>query len=181
MPMNAEVIEMLRFRPYKDCDAETIVSWIGDETAFRKWSADRFDHYPITADDLKAHYHAMDESDSFFPMTAFDESGPVGHMIMRFTDPPKRVLRFGFIIVDSQKRNRGYGREMLRLAIRYAFEMLSVEKITLGVFKNNEQACVCYLKSGFRLLPDGQETFFSIMGENWKCLELEMDRSMSGF
>ena len=43
---------MLRLRPYKACDAEKIVSWTKDERAFRQWSADRFDRYPFTGDDL---------------------------------------------------------------------------------------------------------------------------------
>lgn len=31
-------------------------------------------------------------------MTAFDDSGVIGHMIMRFTDEKKTILRFGFVI-----------------------------------------------------------------------------------
>ena len=47
---------MLRLRPYKENDAKIIVSWIKDELAFRLWSADRYDHYPITAEDMNHHY-----------------------------------------------------------------------------------------------------------------------------
>ena len=77
---------MLRLRPYKACDAQTIVSWIKDETAFRKWCADRFERYPITADDMNVQYDALAYEDRFFEMTAYDETGVVGHLIMRFTD-----------------------------------------------------------------------------------------------
>ena len=94
---------MLRLRPYKPCDAKTILGWIKDEDAFWKWSTDRYPHYPITADDMN--YKYMDcngdcmEPDNFYPMTAFDDSGIVGHLIMRFTDGEKTILRFGFVIV----------------------------------------------------------------------------------
>lgn len=47
---------MLRLRPYKKCDAAHICSWIKDERTFRRWSADRFDHYPVTAEDINAYY-----------------------------------------------------------------------------------------------------------------------------
>ena len=117
---------MLRLRPYKACDAAAIVSWSEDEAAFRRWSADRFSAYPIMAEELNRHYDAMAESDSFFEFTAFDESGPLGHLIMRFTNDEKTTLRFGFVIVDPRKRRQGYGREMLNLAIRYAFDFLKV-------------------------------------------------------
>ena len=128
---------MLRLRPYKKCDAKVIASWIKDEVSFRKWSADRYEKYPVRDVDINNHYEAAAFSDSFFPMTAFDETGVVGHLIMRFTDQEKRVLRFGFIIVDDSKRGMGYGKEMLKLSLQYAFEILKADKVTLGVFENN--------------------------------------------
>lgn len=165
---------MLRLRPYKACDAETIVSWIKDERTFRKWSADRYEHYPITADDMNAQYDANAFSDGFFEMTAFDETGVVGHMIMRFTDTEQKTLRFGFVIVDDTIRGKGYGKQMLKLAIKYAFEILMVEKITIGVFENNEPAYHCYMSVGFR--DTGRTESYPVMGEEWKCRELEMER-----
>ena len=168
---------MLRLRPYKACDAQTIISWIGDEVAFRKWCADRFETYPITAEDLNRHYEAMADSDSFYEYTAFDETGVTGHMIMRFTDEQKRILRFGFVIVDSQKRGKGYGREMLKLAIHYGFEILKAEKITLGVFENNDPAYQCYRAAGFREITQAEPKIFHVLNEDWKCRELELKPS----
>lgn len=34
------------------------------------------------------------------------------------------------------KRGMGYGKEMLKLSLKYAFEILKVKKVTLGVFWN---------------------------------------------
>ena len=138
---------MLRLRPYKPSDAETIQKWIKDEDAFRKWSTDRYPHYPITADDMN--YKYMDcngdcaEPDNFYPMTAFDDSGIVGHLIMRFIDAKKSTLRFGFVIVDDAKRGMGCGKQMLELALGCAFDILKVQKVTLGVLENNPGAYYC--------------------------------------
>jgi len=163
---------MLKLRPYKACDAKAIVSWIKDETAFRKWSADRFERYPITEEDLNAHYDAFAYRDNFFEMTAFDETGIVGHLIMRYTDEEKKVIRFGFVIVDDAKRGKGYGKQMLQLAIKYAFDLLRVEKITLGVFENNDSAYYCYRSVGFQ--ETGTVEDYKIANEVWKCKELEL-------
>lgn len=165
---------MLRLRPYKRRDAEYIVKWLGDEVSFRKWCADRYDYYPISADDINRHYEAFAESDSFYPMTAFDDTGIVGHLIMRFTDENKTVIRFGFIIVDNTKRGRGLGREMLTLAAKYAFDILKVKKITLGVFENNVPAYTCYKAIGFKDVMAYEPEYYIVLGEKWKCLELEM-------
>lgn len=167
---------MLRLRPYKKCDAQHIVGWLKDEISFRKWCADRYENYPISADDMNAHYEATAYSDSFFPFTAFDEDGIVGHLTMRFTDDEKKTLRLGFIIVDDTKRGKGYGKQMIQLAIQYAFDILKVEKITLGVFENNSSAYHCYKAVGFKDLTLETTESYEVLGESWNCLELEISK-----
>lgn len=168
---------MLRLRPYKNCDAKEIVTWCQDEIAFRKWSADRFQSFPITADDMNQKYDDCNgdcvEADNFYPMTAFDDSGIVGHLIMRFIDEKKTALRFGFVIIDNTKRGKGYGKEMLTLALKFAFEILRVDKVTLGVFENNPTAYYCYKAVGFKDVELQEKEHFRINGEDWNCLELE--------
>lgn len=165
---------MLRLRPYKACDAKTIISWIKDERSFYQWCADRFEHYPITEDDLNGLYESSACTDDFFGMTAFDESGISGHLFMRFLDEKKQTLRFGFIIIDSAKRGKGYGKEMLQLAIQYAFDILKVDKITLGVFQNNPSAYHCYRSVGFQ--ETGNIRTLHILDEEWECKDLKLTR-----
>lgn len=164
---------MIRFRPYKTCDAEKIVSWVKDEYAFRQWSADRFGDFPMTADALNSYYAECRDNDSHLEFTAYDEKGVCGHMIIRFTDEAKKTARFGFVIVDSERRGQGLGKQMLLMAERYAFDFLGAEKITLGVFENNPAALHCYLAAGFSVV-DTEDEYFSINGENWKCIEMEL-------
>ena len=40
---------MIKLRPYKTCDAETIEKWIQDEEVFKKWGGQLFGDFPITA------------------------------------------------------------------------------------------------------------------------------------
>lgn len=163
---------MLRLRPYKPCDAETIVSWLQDEYAFRQWSADRFDRFPLTKDDLNAHYDAQCMNDAFYPMTAFDENGVQGHMILRFTDAEKKHLRFGFVIVNPRIRGKGFGKEMLQLAIHFGKQLLKAESISLGVFENNPAAFHCYQAVGFREITLPQRESYHVFGEEWLCREM---------
>lgn len=168
---------MLKLRPYKECDAKTIVSWLRDEYSFRQWGADRFESYPLTAVALNSHYAAFRDSDTLFPFTAYDDRGVAGHMIMRFTDDEKKVVRFGFIIVDYDRRGTGLGKEMILLAERYAFEFLGAERITLGVFENNPAAYHCYRAAGFKDVSTEEKETYSIFGEVWKCTEMELPRA----
>jgi len=163
---------MLKLRPYNPSDAQKILSWISDETAFRKWSADRYPKYPITPDEMNAFYNNADEN--FFGMTAFDESGVRGHLTMRFMDKEKNHVRFGFIIVDCTIRKKGYGKQMLALALEYAFRILHAEKVSLGVFENNQPAYFCYNAAGFK--STGDVSSCRILNEDWNCLELAVTK-----
>lgn len=163
---------MLKLRPYKKEDAKSVLSWIDNETAFRKWSADRYGEYPITAEDMNDYYA---ENGNYIIFTAIDDDEIAGHMIMRYIDESKEIIRFGFIIVDSKKRGKGYGKQMLTLALKYAFDELNVQRVSIGVFENNPAAVHCYTSLGFKHIESKDECV-DIMGEKWKCLELEMSR-----
>lgn len=170
---------MLRLRPYKPQDAEFVEKWIVDEKQYFQWSADRMNDYPLTAQKLNAHYDEMGQSDSFWVMTAIDEAGiPRGQLIMRFLNEAKDDLRFGFIIVDSAVRGKGYGKEMLQLAIRYAFEILRVKRVSLGVFANNPKAAYCYQAAGLKEKVEKSRYHCRIAlstgEEDWECIELEL-------
>lgn len=170
---------MLRLRPYKASDATTIISWCKDEAIFRKWTSDRYETFPITEADMNHKYIDNNgdcpEPDNFYPMTAFDESGIVGHLILRFTDTDKTVLRLGFVIVDDAKRGKGYGKEMIALSLKYAFEILKVDKVTIGAFENNPPAYHCYKAAGFQDVA-GEEVICELFGEKWRILELEITK-----
>ncbi len=160
------------FRPYKNCDAKTIATWILDEKTFYLWSAGLMEKYPMSPDDLNEHYEKQKNNADFMAFTACDEKGtPVGQMIMRFLDEEHKKLRFGFIIVDSNVRGKGYGKEMLSLAKRYAFEFLHVDEISLGVFIDNSKAMYCYQSVGFK--ESGEPTKYLINLENWEYVEMK--------
>ena len=110
------------------------------------------------------------EGDNLFPLTAIVGDETIGHILLRFPSEDKSVIRFGFVIVDDSKRGKGYGKQMLRLAIDYAQQELGAQKITLGVFCDNISALECYKSVGFRIT--GADAY-QIDGEEWKEYEME--------
>lgn len=149
-----EVNDMLRLRSYKPCDAEKIVSWCQNEEVFHKWGGDHFGAYPITAETMNHIYFEKNgnciEEDNFYPMTAFDEGGICGHFIMRYIHGDNHIIRFGWVIVAPEHRGKGYGKEMLSLGIKLAREIYHAEKLSIGVFADNDPAHYCYASLGFK-------------------------------
>ena len=168
----------MRLRPYKPCDAEKIVSWCRDEHTFLMWGGDRFGSFPISAGTMNRKY--LEENgdcadDDFYPMTALEGDEPVGHFIIRRPGPDSRVLRFGWVIVDDSRRGQGLGRRMLLLGLKFAFEVMKAEKVTIGVYEDNTRAYSCYLSAGFRRTEDTRDHIETVSGEEWNTVELEID------
>ena len=166
-------------RPYKSSDAATIISWCENETEFRKWTGDRYPNYPITAEDMNRKYFDCNgdccEEDNFYPMTACDDDGVVGHFILRYTGGDHKALRIGFVIVDGEKRGRGNGSKMIRLALEYGFRIAGADEVTIGVFSNNQPAYNCYLAAGFKVV-DTVGGVAEVCGEKWEIIELAVSR-----
>ena len=159
---------MLRLRPYKKEDADTIISWSKEEKAFYQWSAGVMGEYPLTPEKFLF-------VDSLMAFIAFDENGIVGFFTLRNPGEVVDELRIGFIIVDPLQRGKGKGKEMLKLGLRYAFDVYGAKKVSLGVFENNQSAYYCYKAAGFKdVILDEIETY-EVMGEEWKCVEMAIE------
>jgi len=140
---------MLRLRPYKLSDYKYILNWINDEIVFAQWCANKFT-YPLTKEQMTNYYHNCEKRDDAWMMTALNEDGvPIGHLLMRSANYENETIHLSFVIVDSSIRGLGYGKEMISLVIKYAFDILKVKKVTLGVFDNNPSAHACYKSVGF--------------------------------
>lgn len=158
---------------YNESDAQIILGWITDEKSFRQWSADKYESYPPKPEEMNRFYKEI-KSNGAQPFVFYDDNKAIGHFILRpLPDENVKTVRIGFIIVDSTIRGKGYGRRMLELALEYAFNTLDAQRVTLGVFENNPKARKCYESVGFR---QWDESSFIVNGENWKCLEMEINK-----
>ncbi len=159
--------DIMTLRHFNPNDASTILSWCKDKHAFRLWSADRYKDFPAQPEEMKKQY----EGENMYPLTAVVGEEIVGHILLRFPSEDKSVIRFGFVIVDDSKRGKGYGKQMLHLAVDYAKQKLGAQKITLGVFCDNLSAVECYKSVGFHIT--GADAYM-IDGEEWKGYEMEL-------
>ena len=81
-------------------------------------------------------------------------------------NPETHEGMFKFVMVNPKYRGKGYGKEMLRLAISHAFDGTGASAVSLNVFPENEKAKKCYESIGFterRTDPDA----FSYGDESW--------------
>lgn len=165
---------MLKLRPYREADAETIVRWIEDETTMRKLAANLYDSFPLSPETMIRQYRIYKTTHSMIACVVEDEAGSLcGHFVYLFRPEDPDTARLCFVITDSSRRGQGIGTEMVRLAVQNAFDQLNVKRVTLCVFANNPYAHQCYCTAGFRDLEPVRQV--SIMGESRECIDMELE------
>ncbi|MCR5261198.1 MAG: GNAT family N-acetyltransferase [Candidatus Gastranaerophilales bacterium] len=158
----------MEIRPYKSDDADIILSWCKDEKAFYQWTAGVIGDYPVTEKEFKF-------VESLNAFTALDKTEIIGFFTLRQPDKSKNELRLGFVIVNPGKRGKGFGKQMIKEGLKYAFEILGAKKVSLGVFENNLPAYYCYKSVGFKDVVLKETESYQIFGEEWKCKELSIE------
>lgn len=139
----------MRIRPYiPGKDFEYVSKWIDDERTHAFWCASRLP-YPITQqffhDFLEK--NAIDRTDSAYVAT--ENNGQAVGFFCYSVNTADNIGSLKFVIVDKTKRGKGYGKEMLNLALQYAFQITGAKAVQLNVFNENTLAKQCYEKIGF--------------------------------
>lgn len=163
---------MLEIRKFKMEDIDEIANWTISKEAYYKWSAGMFGNYPFEKEKMKDFYNNAN-NDLFFPFSFTINNELIGHLIMRYIDYDKKELRFGFVINNINYRGKGYGKEMLKLAIDYAFKNFSFNVLSLVVFEENQVAYNCYKSVGF-IENNSDMGYLEIDGLKYKRILLEI-------
>ncbi len=139
----------------------------------RQWCADRYERYPVTPEDMNAYHARYIDGQHSRALTMTDGDDIVGYITLRTPADNPMEQRLGFVIVDDSKRDRGYGKTLVSMAVKYAFETLSATKMSLGVFENNPSAIHCYEAAGFHRVSLPETESYKCLGETWNCIEME--------
>lgn len=156
------------FRPFKESDAKTIVSWITDEEEYHIWSADRLGEYPIKAAGLNSYVHSFKEKNNTFFFVGEDEDGIFGFLQIERLDA--RSAHFSHNLVDPSKRGRGYGKKFIELAKTYSTELLEVRDITIHFFEENKIAQRMFFAAGF--IDTKKTMIITVNGEDHVAKEM---------
>ena len=166
---------MLRLRPYKEIDGIHIMEWVDNEYVSAKWCGNNLS-FPLTEKTLSDYKCFYDNDENGWIFTAIDQLGKqIGHILMKKADYANESVHLGHIIIDSKQRGKGYGKEIVKLSVKYAFELLRVKKVTLRVFDNNEIAYNCYKSVGF-VQESYHREIFTYKNEKWGSYFMSISR-----
>lgn len=164
---------MLGIRPFCTADAKKIVTWAKEPSEFYMWSAGLMGKFPATEQKLLQAVSARISNPKYFPLVAYDKDGPVGFLTIRTPGEDDKKLALGYVIIDSNKRNMGYGKQMIKLSLKFAFEEYGASEVSLDVFDVNSQAYNCYKSVGFN--ETGKQEKCIIDEYTWNYIEMKID------
>jgi RimJ/RimL family protein N-acetyltransferase len=116
-----------------DADPATLFS----EKKLKEWLEKRLE------DDLKPDGH-------FFSVRTLVEDKLIGFFGL-WMDLVNNEAWVGIGIGEREFWGKGYGTDMMKLAVQYAFIELNVHRVSLGLMDYNPRALRSYEKAGFRL------------------------------
>ncbi|WP_269089196.1 GNAT family N-acetyltransferase [Pradoshia eiseniae] len=135
-------------KPFKEDAFPLLMKWIESEEQVTLWSGSTFT-FPLTEKQLIA--YQADKSQIAFSAFSNETGECIGHIAIGRINNRHQSARIGKVLIgDPAMRGKGFGEEMVREAVRFAFQHLRVHKITLGVYEQNARAIACYERIGFK-------------------------------
>lgn len=165
---------MLRLRNYDpDRDFAEIASWFSDERTHAMWCANRFS-YPLKQEDFESTLRMMSENSGDIPLTAVDERDDAVGFLCYASPENGRTGLIKFVAVDKDRRGQGFGKQLIKKAVRYVLEESGAEKLRLHVFSENTAAICCYTACGFRIVSEVKSAF-PYREEQWGRITMEKE------
>ena len=107
-----------------------------------------------------------------FTIYEYKSERPVGIVGLYAVDFRNRTAEFAITIAEADARSRGYGTEVTRLMLDYAFTALGLHTVMLRVFSFNAAGIRTYLKAGFKEFGRRRECYL-MGGSTWDVIYME--------
>ena len=108
---------------------------------------------------VQPYVYSEEAADSFYErkqvpgrleLVAMMDGRTIGHVQLKNIDEEKRECEFGFHMQNDSVKGLGYGTQIARLALEYAFENLGVDAVCAYTIPKNTRSQHVLEKVGFR-------------------------------
>lgn len=141
--------ENVALAPVQMEDAEKWAEWLNDLAVSIPLGSEAYT--PITMENMRRDINEMmSHNDHVFTIVENESETPIGRCLLFNLDQTNRTAMMGIFIGEKQYWNLGYGKEATQLLLDYAFQLLNLNSVMLGVFEFNQRAIKCYKSVGFR-------------------------------
>ncbi|MFS1513744.1 GNAT family protein [Chengkuizengella sp. SCS-71B] len=140
--------EKLKLTSIRETDISHILKWYENADFLNLFTAEAA--FPKQASEIKKWIDSTDSNEYRFAVRLIDSDQIIGVIEIDGILWNHRTAWLSMAIGDKQNWSKGFGTEMLTLALRYAFSELNLYRLQLTVFSYNERAITLYEKLGFK-------------------------------
>jgi RimJ/RimL family protein N-acetyltransferase len=133
-----------------EIESECYYEWLRDYSVVR--NIYRIEYLkPLSKDSIKEYINSVlkSQNDSFFAIYAKDNDKFIGTLKVGHINWHSGVCDIGISIGDSEYRGKGLSKEAISLGCEYAFNILSLRKVTGGTYSDNIPMIKCFKSIGF--------------------------------
>lgn len=150
----------LRLRAIERADIPNFVRWFNDPEVRRFLLR----HRPLSqAEEERWFEEQLSRTDTLIlaiEVQVGEEWVHIGNIGLHRIDLKNRTATLGIVIGEKAFWGKGYGREALRVLLRYAFFELGLHRVELETFAFNERALRCYRAVGFKEVGVRRQALF---------------------
>ncbi len=168
---------MISLEAFSENDFAQLISVIPDDRFLLQWAGPKY-KFPLDdtqLSDTLAKTKGKQPSFKVFKVSKTDGSEAIGHIQLMDIDYDNSSCMLGRVLIFPECRGRGFGREMVKCAIKYAFKEMGLHEITLGVFDFNQSAIATYQGIGFveYQFNKGARQF---KNEKWNLIKMKLNK-----
>ena len=178
--LTGQLVHLAAVNP--DTDAEIIARWSRDSQFWRLAHTDPA--LPALAKNVKRQIEERSIDRQAFAILTLADDRLIGLIGLYTIFWPQREAFMGIQIGERDYWGRGYGTDALQALLRYAFDELNLQRVSLSFLEGNERAMRSYQKCGFKLegrerqlwAYDGRrwdEIYMGLLREEWKTMNNE--------
>ena len=138
--------ERVLLRPLGTPDLRRCVKWFSDPQIIRYLGRNS----PVTMAEEERWFRDYERRTNEQIFAIEVEGRHLGNVGLHKIDRAHRKAEIGIVIGETGAWSRGYGTEAMRVALRYAFEVLGMNKVSLEVLEYNDRAIRTYERIGFQ-------------------------------
>lgn len=147
--------ERLYLSPVNEDDLEIYTKWMNDKDITEKIG----NYYKnITLSSEKKYLENVNEYS--FAIVLKKENRLIGNISLMDVNNINQTASLGIFIGEKEDRNKGYGKEAIKILLDYGFNTLNLNNIMLSVFSFNEFAIMTYEKLGFKKIGQRRNSIY---------------------
>jgi len=150
--------ERVFLRPFEKRDLTLSQRWLSDSELIRLIG----EVAPWSRTDIKKWYKDLlaDKDQVWFAIASKKGNRVIGEAGLLRMDRPRRSTDMTIIIGEKDARGKGYGKEVGRLLLSYAFESLKFHRVSVGVVGFNKDALRFWESLGFKKEGVERDAYF---------------------